>query len=97
VLERHASIAGSSAARRVLCRPASSRPRRAPWSWSNYGSNKIRFISPVPAGARTKLHQRLVNAEEPKDGGIRVTSEMTIEVEGSKQPVMVAETMSVVY
>src|SRR5216110_3495976 len=34
----------------------------------NYGSNKIRFISPVPAGSRIRLRQRLVNAEETKDG-----------------------------
>ena len=63
----------------------------------NYGSNKIRFISPVPAGSRIRLRQRLVNAEDTKDGGVRVTSEMTIEVEGSDRPAMVAETMGVVY
>ncbi|HYB42396.1 MAG TPA: MaoC family dehydratase [Candidatus Methylomirabilis sp.] len=63
----------------------------------NYGSNKIRFISPVPAGGRIRLRQRLVNAEETKDGGVRVTSEMTVEVEGSERPAMVAETISVVY
>src|SRR5947208_3737427 len=27
----------------------------------NYGSNKIRFISPVPAGSRIRLRQRLGN------------------------------------
>lgn len=63
----------------------------------NYGSNKIRFISPVPAGSRIRLRQRLKNAEDTKDGGVRVTSEMTIEVEGSERPAMVAETMGVVY
>ena len=63
----------------------------------NYGSNKIRFISPVPAGSRIRLRQRLVNAENTKDGGVRVTSEMTIEVEGGERPAMVAETMGVVY
>ena len=63
----------------------------------NYGSNKIRFISQVPAGARIRLRQRLVNAEPVADNGIRVTSEMTMEVEGSERPAMVAETISVVY
>ena len=63
----------------------------------NYGSNRIRFISPVPAGSRIRLRQRLVNAEDTKDGGVRVTSEMTIEVEGSERPAMVAETMGIVY
>ena len=32
-----------------------------------------------------------------KDGGVRITSEMTIEVEGGERPAMVAETMGVVY
>ena len=63
----------------------------------NYGSNKVRFISPVPAGARIRLRQRLVNAEATKDGGIRITSEMTMEVEGGDRPAMVAETIGVVY
>ncbi len=63
----------------------------------NYGSNKIRFISPVPAGARIRLRQRLVKAEPVEDNGIRVTSQMTMEVEGGERPAMVAETISVVY
>src|SRR5246127_2537184 len=41
----------------------------------NYGSNKVRFINPVPAGARIRLRQRVANAE-PVQGGVRVTSEM---------------------
>jgi acyl dehydratase len=63
----------------------------------NYGSNKIRFISPVPAGGRIRLRQTLVKAEPVEDNGFRVTSQMTMEVEGSERPAMVAETISVVY
>ena len=63
----------------------------------NYGSNKIRFISPVPAGSRIRLRQRLLKTEPVEDNGIRVTSQMTMEVEGSERPAMVAETISVVY
>jgi acyl dehydratase len=63
----------------------------------NYGSNKIRFISPVPAGARIRLRQKLVKAEPVEDNGVRITSQMTMEVDGSERPAMVAETISVVY
>jgi acyl dehydratase len=63
----------------------------------NYGSNKIRFISPVPAGSRIRLRQKLLKAEPVEDNGIRVTSQMAMEVEGSERPAMVAETISVVY
>ena len=62
----------------------------------NYGSNKVRFINPVPAGARIRLRQRIANVEQIQ-GGVRVTSEMTVEVEGQARPALVAETIGVSY
>jgi acyl dehydratase len=38
----------------------------------NYGSNKVRFTNPVPAGARIRLRQRLANVERVAGDGIRV-------------------------
>ena len=63
----------------------------------NYGSNRVRFTAPVPAGARIRLKQRLVKVEPVEDNGVRVTSEMTMEVEGNSRPAMVAETLGIVY
>jgi acyl dehydratase len=63
----------------------------------NYGSNRVRFTAPVPAGARIRLKQKLVKVEPVEGNGFRVTSEMTMEVEGNTRPAMVAETLSVVY
>ena len=62
-----------------------------------YGSNRVRFTAPVPAGARIRLKQRLVKVEPVEDNGFRITSEMTMEVEGNTRPAMVAETLSIVY
>jgi len=62
----------------------------------NYGSNKGRFISPVQAGARIRLRQRLANVEAIQ-GGVRITSEMTMEIEGQDKPALVAETIGVQY
>jgi acyl dehydratase len=62
----------------------------------NYGSNKVRFISPVQAGARIRLRQRLANVEAIQ-GGVRITSEMTMEIEGQDKPALVAETIGVQY
>jgi acyl dehydratase len=62
----------------------------------NYGSNKVRFISPVQAGARIRLRQRIANVEEVQ-GGVRVTSEMTVDIDGQPRPALVAETMSLSY
>ena len=62
----------------------------------NYGSNKVRFINPVPAGARIRLRQRIANVE-PLPDGIRITSQMTVEIEGQDKPALVAEIISVQY
>ncbi len=63
----------------------------------NYGSNKIRFTNAVPSGARVRLRQRLANVEEVPGNGVRVTSEMTVEIEGQERPALVAEILSVQY
>lgn len=58
----------------------------------NYGSNKVRFTAPVPAGSRVRLHQTL-SALEPIAGGVRMTFESTVELEGGTKPALVAETL----
>ena len=63
----------------------------------NYGSNRVRFTNVVPAGSRVRLRAKLLAAEEVQDGGVRLTSEMTIEVEGQTRPALVAEALSVHY
>ncbi|MFN3448737.1 MAG: MaoC family dehydratase [Roseococcus sp.] len=62
----------------------------------NYGCNRVRFTAPVPAGARIRLHLTL-KACEPIPGGVRLTMENEVEVEGSERPALVAETISQVY
>ena len=62
----------------------------------NYGSNRVRFTGPVPAGARIRLHLK-IKAVEPVEGGVRVTSESTMEVEGAPRPALVAETISMLF
>src|SRR5499426_3421528 len=63
----------------------------------NYGSNKIRSISPVPAGARIRVRQRISGAEEVPGNGVRVSSEMTVEIEGQDKPALVGEIIGVRY
>lgn len=62
----------------------------------NYGSNKVRFTAPVPAGSRVRLHQTLKNVEDV-EGGVRMTFESAMEVEGSTRPALVAETLSLAF
>ena len=60
----------------------------------NYGSNRIRFTGQVPAGSRIRLHQKIKSVEPVEGGGVRVTSESSVEVEGAVRPALVAETIS---
>ena len=60
----------------------------------NYGIEKVRFLAPVPAGARVRLRVVLAGIE-PRDGGqIIMKTQNTLEVEGSEKPALVAETLS---
>jgi len=56
----------------------------------NYGTNKIRFPSPVPVGARLRLGVKLLEVEEIA-GGVQTTMEFTFECEGAPKPSCVAE------
>ena len=62
----------------------------------NYGTNKVRFTSPVPSGARVRARLTL-KACEHVTGGRRLTTEATVEIEGHDRPALVAETISIVY
>jgi acyl dehydratase len=60
----------------------------------NYGIDKVRFLAPVPAGARVRLRVVLTGVE-PRDGGqIIMRTRNTLEVEGSEKPALVAETLA---
>ena len=61
----------------------------------NYGSNKVRFPTPVPVGSRVRAGVELVSVE-PSSMGFTVTTKVTIELEGADKPACVAETLSVV-
>lgn len=62
----------------------------------NYGSNKVRFTHPVPAGTRVRLHITL-KAAEKVEGGRRLIAENTMEIEGESRPALVAETISLAF
>src|SRR3989454_11537089 len=52
----------------------------------NYGSNKIRFISPGQAGSRIRLPQRITGAAEAAGNGGRRSSALPAETGGQERP-----------
>jgi len=62
----------------------------------NYGFDRVRFLSPVPSGARIRS-RHLLKAIEPKAGGVAVTQTCTVEIEGADKPALVCEWIGVFY
>ncbi|MEM7003502.1 MAG: MaoC family dehydratase [Pseudomonadota bacterium] len=58
----------------------------------NYGWNKVRFMSPVPVGARIRTVGKLKSVA-PKGEMLEVINELTVEIEGSDKPACVAESV----
>lgn len=53
----------------------------------NYGSDKLRFLSPVPAGSKIQAHQRLTSVSS-SGKGTRIEQEVAIHVVGSERPAL---------
>ncbi len=57
----------------------------------NYGLNRVRFTSPVPAGSRLRAHLKLMEASPLEDNGLQMLWLFTVEREGSEKPACIAE------
>jgi acyl dehydratase len=56
----------------------------------NYGTEKIRFTSPVPSGSRVRLHAKLARTER-RGPSVVWTVGVQIEIEGKEKPALVGE------
>jgi len=54
---------------------------------TNYGADKLRFISPVPAGSKVHARSRLVDIQQ-KPKGTQVTQEIAVHVVGNDRPAL---------
>ena len=57
----------------------------------NYGMNKVRFMSPVPAGAKLRAKFVVGTVTDVEASGVQVIWRVTLEKEGSDKPVCIAE------
>jgi len=62
----------------------------------NYGTNKVRFPSPVKVDSRVRAGAELASVEDVP-GGVQVVVRLTYEVEGQEKPACVAETVARFY
>jgi len=59
----------------------------------NYGTNKVRFTNPVPSGSRLRGRFTVKEIEEI-GGGMQVTMNVVVEIEGMEKPACIAEAVS---
>ena len=62
----------------------------------NYGLNRLRFISPVPAGSRIRARFTLQSVEDFA-GGAQITWSVVCESEGGSKPALAAEWLTRYY
>ena len=60
----------------------------------NYGLDKVRFVAPVPAGARVRLRVRLDGVDEKADGQLLIRTKNVLEVENSEKPALIADALA---
>lgn len=62
----------------------------------NYGLNKVRFPAPVPVGSRLRLSAVLASVDDIS-GGVQMTVDGTIEIEGGSKPAAVLQSVTRFY
>ena len=60
----------------------------------NYGCNRVRFTTPVPSGKRIRARFKVLSVEDVPQG-VRLTTEATVELEGSPKPACIAEQIGI--
>lgn len=62
----------------------------------NYGSDKVRFLAPVPAGSRLRARFELLEADR-QGNRLKARTQATMETEGSDKPALIAEVLTLFY
>lgn len=60
----------------------------------NYGLDKVRFMTPVKAGARVRSRVTLVSAEKKEGGRIIIKTMNELQIEGEEKPALIAESLA---
>jgi acyl dehydratase len=60
----------------------------------NYGSNRVRFMTPVKSGARIRDRITLAIADDKGRGRILTTFHHVVQIDGEEKPALVADTLA---
>lgn len=59
----------------------------------NYGVDKVRFLTPVPAGSRVRVRASVLSADTRPDNSLRLGLQTVVELEGAERPACTATTI----
>ena len=62
----------------------------------NMGLDKLRFLSPVKAGARIRMHAVLLEVEDRGKGRLLLRTQNTVDIEGEEKPALTMESLALV-
>lgn len=62
----------------------------------NYGLERVRFMTPVKAGARIRMRVVLLSTEDKGKGRVLLKTQNTFEIEGEEKPALIAESLAMV-
>lgn len=60
----------------------------------NYGSDKVRYLSPVRVGKRIRSRQTILDVTEKRPGQWLLKTAVTVEIEDEETPALIAEILS---
>jgi len=63
----------------------------------NYGFEKVRFLSPVPCGARVRGRFAMSDIVKKSDTSLLQTSGLTVEIENAAKPALVADWLTMAF
>jgi acyl dehydratase len=62
----------------------------------NVGLDKLRFLAPVKAGARLRMHATLLEVEDRGKGRLLLRTQNTIDIEGEEKPALTVESLALI-
>ncbi len=62
----------------------------------NYGTDKVRFLSPVKVNSEIRARVKLADVTEKPGNRLLIKNEVTIEIKGEDRPAMLAESLSMI-
>ncbi|MCK0069744.1 MaoC family dehydratase [Kordiimonas laminariae] len=63
----------------------------------NYGTEKVRFLSPVKVDSEIRARVKLVEITEKPGNRLLLKNEVTVEINGEQHPALIAEWLTMVF